>query len=154
MPPSCGTGATCLSPATHIFKKFFQTGDPSISYGCGYSDLDDGVTGAWRDFVVPGPTRQRTCPAFDEPNGSDPPPTGKPSTGRAPGEYWLAWAELLRKTVGVDPEICVCGARMIVDDAITDGDKIAETLARLGVASTGPPKRRQSTGELDYVYDV
>jgi hypothetical protein len=43
---SCGTGATCLSPATHIFKKFFQTGDPSISYGCGYSDLDDGVTGA------------------------------------------------------------------------------------------------------------
>lgn len=43
---SCGTGATCLSPATHIFKKFFKTGDPSISYGCGYSDLDDGVTGA------------------------------------------------------------------------------------------------------------
>jgi hypothetical protein len=43
---------------------------------------------------------------------------------------------------------------MIVDDASTDGDKIAETLARLGVASTGPPRRRQSTGELDYVYDV
>lgn len=43
---SCGTGATCLSPATHIFKKFFQTGDPSVSYGCGYSDLDDGVTGS------------------------------------------------------------------------------------------------------------
>lgn len=43
---SCGTGATCLSPATHIFKKFFRTGDPSVSYGCGYSDLDDGVTGA------------------------------------------------------------------------------------------------------------
>ena len=43
---SCGTGATCLSPATHKFKKFFRTGDPSISYGCGYSDLDDGVTGA------------------------------------------------------------------------------------------------------------
>jgi hypothetical protein len=33
------------------------------------------------------------------------------------GEYWLAWAELLRKTVGVDPEIFLCGARMIVDDA-------------------------------------
>ena len=46
------------------------------------------------------------------------------------------------------------GARMIVDDAITDGEKIAETLARLGIVSTGPPKRRQSTGELDYVYEV
>ena len=43
---------------------------------------------------------------------------------------------------------------LIVDDAITDGEKIAETLARLGVVSTGPPKRRQSTGELDNVYDV
>jgi hypothetical protein len=34
------------------------------------------------------------------------------------GEFWLAWAELLRKTVGVDPEICLCGARMIIVDAI------------------------------------
>jgi len=33
---SCGTGATCLSPATAIAKKFFKTGDPSVSYGCGY----------------------------------------------------------------------------------------------------------------------
>ncbi len=45
---------------------------------------------------------------------------------------WLLWAELLRKTVGVDPEISICGAKMIVDDAITDGEKMAETLARLG----------------------
>jgi hypothetical protein len=34
--------------------------------------------------------------------------------------------------VGVDPEICACGARMIVHDAVTDGEKIAETPARLG----------------------
>jgi hypothetical protein len=109
---------------------------------------------AWRDFVVPGPTKKRTCPAFDEPNDSDPTPTGKPSTGRAPAEYWIPWAELLRKTVGVDPEVCACGARMILDKAIIDGEKIAEVLARLGIVSTGPPTKRQSTGELDYVYDV
>jgi hypothetical protein len=109
---------------------------------------------AWREFVVPGPKTKRTCPAFDEPNDADLLPTGKPSTGRSPAEYWLPWAELLRKTVGVDPEICACGARMIVDDEVTDGAKIAETLARLGIQSTGPPKRLQSTGVLDYVYDV
>ncbi len=40
---SCGTGATCLSPATHIQNKFFQTGDPSISYGCGYAEIDEGI---------------------------------------------------------------------------------------------------------------
>ena len=44
---------------------------------------------AWRDFVVPGPKTKRTCPAHDEPTDSDPPPTGKPSTGRAPAEYWI-----------------------------------------------------------------
>ncbi len=43
---------------------------------------------------------------------------------------------------------------MIVDDAVTDGEKIADVLMRLGIVSTGPPKRRQSTGELDYVYDA
>lgn len=43
---SCGTGATCLSPATAIEKKFFRTGDPSVSYGCGYSDIGDGITNA------------------------------------------------------------------------------------------------------------
>jgi hypothetical protein len=43
---------------------------------------------------------------------------------------------------------------MIVDDAITDGEKMAEVLARLGIASPCPPKRRQSTAQLDYVYDV
>ncbi len=40
---SCGTGATCLSPATSKFNKFFKTGDPSISYGCGCSEKDEGI---------------------------------------------------------------------------------------------------------------
>jgi len=40
---SCGTGATRLSPATHIQNKYFKTGDPSISYGCGYSEIDEGL---------------------------------------------------------------------------------------------------------------
>jgi hypothetical protein len=83
-----------------------------------------------------------------------PKPTVKPSTVRANGEYWLPWAEFLRKTAGVDPEICSCGARMVVDDAITDGEKITEVQARLGLASTGPLRRRQSTGQLGYKDDV
>uniref|UniRef100_UPI003565F795 hypothetical protein n=1 Tax=Halobacteriovorax sp. TaxID=2020862 RepID=UPI003565F795 len=40
---SSGTGATCLSPATHIYGKFWETGDPTISYGCGYSEIDEGM---------------------------------------------------------------------------------------------------------------
>lgn len=40
---SCGTGGTKLSPACNINKKFYQTGDPSISYGCGLSDVAEGL---------------------------------------------------------------------------------------------------------------
>lgn len=43
---SCGTGATCLSPATKISGIFFQTGDPEISYGCGYASLSEGIVDA------------------------------------------------------------------------------------------------------------
>lgn len=40
---SCGTGGTRLSPACNINKKFYQTGDPSISYGCGLSEVGEGL---------------------------------------------------------------------------------------------------------------
>lgn len=43
---SCGTGATRLSPATSKYKRFFKTGDPTISYGCGYAELDEGLASA------------------------------------------------------------------------------------------------------------
>ena len=43
---SCGTGATCLSPAAAIHKKFFKTGDLFVNYGCGYAELDDGIAAA------------------------------------------------------------------------------------------------------------
>lgn len=40
---SCGTGATCLSPATALNGRFYKSGDPSVSYGCGYSSIGEGV---------------------------------------------------------------------------------------------------------------
>lgn len=43
---SGGTGATKLSPATSKFNKFFETGDPTISYGCGYAEIDEGFATA------------------------------------------------------------------------------------------------------------
>lgn len=43
---SSGTGATRLSPACAIEKKFFKTGDKRVCYGNGYADLDDGLGAA------------------------------------------------------------------------------------------------------------
>jgi hypothetical protein len=75
------------------------------------------------------------------------------SDGRAPGGH----------AVGVDgdPNARPLGRRSVWARTSTIGAGsleapaiIAETLARLGIESTGPPKRRQSSGGLDYVYDV
>src|SRR3989339_131291 len=49
---SSGTGATCLSPATSLNNKFYQTGDPNISYGCGYSELDEGMSALFFSEVL------------------------------------------------------------------------------------------------------
>jgi uncharacterized protein YdiU (UPF0061 family) len=43
---SCGTGATRLSPASAIEKKFFRTGDPRVCYGCGHADIVEGLSAA------------------------------------------------------------------------------------------------------------
>jgi len=40
---SNGTGATCLSPAAANNNIFYESGDPSISYGCGYAELQDAI---------------------------------------------------------------------------------------------------------------
>ena len=43
---SCGTGATKLSPAAGNNNKLYETGDPSVSYGCGYSTVSEGYVDA------------------------------------------------------------------------------------------------------------
>lgn len=67
---SCGTGATCLSPATAIYHKFYKTGDESSSYACGQADLIDGVCAALMSdiFHKNGIATERTLAiiAFDD----------------------------------------------------------------------------------------
>lgn len=49
---SRGTGATRLSPATSKYGRFFESGDPTISYGCGYAELDEALEGAFFSEVL------------------------------------------------------------------------------------------------------
>ena len=51
---SCGTGATRLSPATALSNKFFKSGDPSVSYGCGYANLLDGISAGLMSEIFHG----------------------------------------------------------------------------------------------------
>ena len=69
---SCGTGATCLSPATAIEKQFFKTGDNHVSYGGGRSDLLDGVSAALMSdiFYKNNILTERTLCVIDFPDGT------------------------------------------------------------------------------------
>jgi len=69
---SCGTGATCLSPATAIEKKFFKTGDASASYGCGYANLLQGISAALMSeiFHRNGIATERTLAVIEYPKGT------------------------------------------------------------------------------------
>jgi hypothetical protein len=43
---SCGTGVTRLCPATAREGRFFKTGSPTASYGCGTAAVDEGLAAA------------------------------------------------------------------------------------------------------------
>ncbi|MBI5451238.1 MAG: YdiU family protein [Gammaproteobacteria bacterium] len=69
---SCGTGVTCLSPATANEGRYFKTGDKQASYGSGRSDMLDGVAAALMSEILHGndiPT-ERTLAVISYRDGS------------------------------------------------------------------------------------
>jgi len=69
---SSGTGATCLSPAVAIQKKFFKSGDPKVCYGNGYNCVEDGFSTALMSeiFHINGIPTERTLVIIEFPGGS------------------------------------------------------------------------------------
>ncbi|MDH5546511.1 MAG: protein adenylyltransferase SelO family protein [Gammaproteobacteria bacterium] len=69
---SCGTGATRLSPATAIEKKFFKTGDKNVSYGCGLARTSEGLSGAIMSDILHqnGIPTERTLAIIRFPGGT------------------------------------------------------------------------------------
>lgn len=102
---------------------------------------------AWRASVVPG-SKRRVC------RDDGPPPLTTPSNGRAPAEYSIPWADLLRRTFGIRPEICDCGGKMKVLESVTTQEGITEMMVKMGLSALPPPRgrARRQRGELDYVF--
>ena len=67
---------------------------------------------------------------------------------------WQPWGELMTKTLGFNPEICKCGAKMIVQKCVTDAEGIATMMAKLKLSVTPPPLgRAKALGrELSYPF--
>lgn len=49
---SCGTGVTCLCPATAQTKRFYKTGSRTASYGCGTATVEEGLAAAVMSEVL------------------------------------------------------------------------------------------------------
>jgi hypothetical protein len=49
---SCGTGVTCLCPATAETHRFFKTGSRNASYGCGTASVEEGMAAAVMSEVL------------------------------------------------------------------------------------------------------
>ena len=61
----------------------------------------------------------------------------------------------MRRSLGVDPELCSCGGKFVVQDCVTDAEGIAAMMAKMGLSSTPPPlgRGKANGGELNYVFE-
>jgi uncharacterized protein YdiU (UPF0061 family) len=68
---SCGTGVTRLSPGYAMHGRPIQSGDPSVSYGSGLADVDEGLTAAIlsESFNRRGLLTERTLVILETPDG-------------------------------------------------------------------------------------
>ena len=68
---SCGTGVTCLAPATAERIEFFRTGTRLASYGCGTATLEEGISAALMSetFHRNGIATERVLAVLDLPRG-------------------------------------------------------------------------------------
>ena len=120
---------------------------------------------AWRDFIVPRrplgvlsmDSDMRGAPA-DSDNDEDNENLSvkkRSTSGQAPAQYWMPWAELLRRTFGVCPETCSCGSKMVLIAVTTDRQGIGDMMAKMGLATLPPPLGPVAvpSGELQYLYE-
>jgi hypothetical protein len=68
---SCGTGVTRLCPATAREGRFFKTGAPTASYGCGTAAVDEGLAAALMSetFHANGIATERVLAVLELANG-------------------------------------------------------------------------------------
>ncbi len=111
---------------------------------------------AWRDFIIAPLKKERSTKSHTTPPIVPAPTASRPSSCKAVGEYWLGWADLLRRSLGINPEECDCGGMFVVQESVADVQTIAATMVRLGLSATPPPlggRGEALSNELEYVFD-
>jgi hypothetical protein len=129
-PFSDGTTAVDMDPLSLLFRLAAAVPPPRI-HTVRYAGVLASAS-RWRPLVVPPPPApDRVAPSAIEDEART--RSGKRS------RYWR-WAELLRRTFGLDPEICDrCGRPMKVVALVTEPESIARYLRHLGEPIDPPP---------------
>jgi len=135
-PFSDGTYAIDLDPLSLLCRLAAAVPPPRF-HTVRYAGVLAGAS-KWRTLIVPRPA---PAPA-DQPGAPERcPPSNQPDPGARPRSNYRPWAELLRRTFGIDIDTCPrCGARMRLIALITEPPEVARFLRHLG-EPTEPPSR-------------
>ncbi len=128
-PFSDGTTAIDLDPLSLLCRLASMVPPPRI-HTVRYSGVL-GSASKWRSLIIP--------PAVPIGTPCVRPSLEPRSRGGSRSRYWR-WAELLRRTLGLDPEICDrCGGPMKIVALVTEPESISRYLHHLGEPTDPPP---------------
>jgi hypothetical protein len=95
-----------------------------------------GPAAKWRPLIVPKPQ-----PPGGAASAAGPDSCGPPAPCDTTGSRYRPWAELLKRTFGIDVETCPrCGGRMRLLALITEPPNVARFLRHLGEPTEPPPR--------------
>jgi hypothetical protein len=130
-PFSDGTTAVDMDPLSLLCRLAAMVPPPKL-HTVRYAGVLSSAS-KWRSLVIP-PSPAPAGPAGPPVNGDE-----RRRRGGKRSRYWR-WAELFRRTLGLDPEICDrCGGRMKLVSLVTDPESIARYLRHIGEATEVPP---------------
>jgi hypothetical protein len=136
-PFSDGTVAVDLDPLSLLCRLCASVPSPKL-----HTVRYAGVLAAHsklRSLIIPAPSDADADAATAHPSDETPPPMRARSVYRP-------WAELLKRTFGIDVELCVrCGGRMRLVALVTAAQSVARILNHLG-EPTEPPARAPARG--------
>jgi hypothetical protein len=132
-PFSDGTIAVDMDPLS-LLCRLAATGPPPRFHTVRYAGILSSHA-KWRPLVVPKP-------APDVPGNHANQDRAGDSDATPPGaSRYRPWAELLRRTFGIDVETCPkCGGRMRLLALVTDPKNVARFLRHLGEPTEPPPR--------------
>jgi hypothetical protein len=98
--------------------------------------------------TVPGPDERLQTPQAPQQPGAPVLPSAEPDAARKKRFRKLLWAELMRRSLGIDPLSCPCGGRMRLISLILRPEVVNAILRSLGLPAE-PPRIRPSRGPPD-----